>query len=190
LDAGSCALAEQGLQSLTAAPAELQAERGIDVADCFYAEGNHRRALARYEDVAQRFSSTPAAANATYESGRVAALLGEHRQAQMWFDAYLVRFPSGPLAGEALFRRCSLLPLLQMRSQALTCLQEYRSRFPGGSRTATTHYQEATLLREDADCPGALRAYARYLEHPGPLAAQAREWAAWCQRSPLHDAGE
>lgn len=183
LEAGECALAEAELQSLTNAPADVQAERSVAVADCFYAEGNLPRALARYEEVALRFAQTPSAANATYERGRVAAQLGQLARAQAGFDAYLERFPSGPLAGEALFRKCGLLQLQQLRAQSLTCLEQYRSRFPTGPRAAASHYQEGTLLRESGDCPGALRAYARYLKNPGPLAASAREWSAWCKRA-------
>lgn len=178
---GECETARQ--EVLKPAPPSVQAERLMEVADCFYAEGELRQSLAAYQEVARRFSSTPSADNATYESGRVAAQLGDLGVAQAGFDSYLERFPNGPLAGEALFRKCGLYQQQQQRPQTLDCLRRYRSQFRQGPRTAATHYVEATLLRQAGDCQGAVQAYARYLEAPGPLADKAREWSAWCLRA-------
>lgn len=177
-----CEEARLGLRSFRRQSAVIRAERTVEVADCFFATGDKVRSLQLYEEVARRYSATAAGGNAAYEIGRIASLLGNSGKAQRAFGRYLERFPKGPLASEAMFRICTLQRQQKRSEAALDCSRKFRTRFPGSNRIAEAHFLEATVLRERGDCVGAVEAYTRSLESPGPLAEEAREWRDWCSR--------
>jgi ferric-dicitrate binding protein FerR (iron transport regulator)/predicted negative regulator of RcsB-dependent stress response len=180
---GRCAAAEGALAELSRKLGRPERARAhVVVADCYNNAGDPNAALRLYRDVARRFSSTLAAANATYETGRILVRLEKPAQAERAFADYVAANPRGALAAEARYRICSLQLEQEKHDAALACLRAFRRSYAHHRRSRQTYLLEATILRVGKkDCRAAIVAYDAYLEQPGELAAQAKSWRQWCR---------
>jgi TolA-binding protein len=179
---GSCRrAAEQAARLRSGSGAGLRAEARMMVADCHHAAGQLETALELYREVATDYARTAAGQNAAYEAARLAQKLGKTEEARRAFEAFARHNRGHPLAAEALFRVCVADATTERTEAALQCLRLFRQRYPRHRRRAESFLLEATLLRTEAhDCAGAIAAYDAYLEQPGELEEQARQWRAWC----------
>ncbi len=172
----SAKLARRASSSATAARAWMLS------AECRLRTSNKQRALARFEEIVQKYPRTPSAEAALFEQAKLLDDLG--RRSLETFERYLKKHPQGRFVEEATMRRCEGLIRTQRTSEAKACLQRYRARFPRALRARQAVLLLATLARVEGQYLLAAGLYAEYLQGaPGaPKAEEARYQRAKCLR--------
>jgi len=118
--------------------------------------GHGREARRAYEALRERFRGTPAAADAAFALGRLAAERdGDTTAAERWFETHLGERPDGPLARSALGRILDLRLERGDRAGAAGVAREYLRRFPGGAHAPAA--RALLLQRTGGEAPPATR---------------------------------
>jgi TolA-binding protein len=112
------------------------------------------KAVARelYEELAKKWPKDPAAAEAHYRLGELAAADGKHREAVLSFGKVAQEFPRSERAPEAMLRTGEALVALDMRDEAVGVLRELQAKYPAApaSRTAKARVDELTKKKAPA----------------------------------------
>jgi tol-pal system protein YbgF len=93
------------------------------------------KAVARelYDELSKRWPKDPAAADAQYRLGELAAQDGKHREAILAFGKVAQEYPRSERAPDAMLQTAESLVALNMRDEAVGVLRELGQKYPGTS---------------------------------------------------------
>jgi TolA-binding protein len=103
----------------------------LSVARDHEARGDLEVAKALYQEIAARMAGEPAAAEAGFRLGELAAREGRPREAAVLFGKVARDYPRSPRAPDALLRTAESMRAAGLAEEAATVLAEVRRRYPG-----------------------------------------------------------
>jgi TolA-binding protein len=113
---------------------DVGSHRGDDplsVARDHEARGDLEVAKALYQEIAARMAGEPAAAEAGFRLGELAAQEGRPREAAVLFGKVARDYPRSPRAPDALLRTAESMRAAGLAEESATVLGEVRRRYPG-----------------------------------------------------------